>query len=144
MKILFAESNFWTNNEDFTDKYQKTIEDAYIKSKKLLPVIPKEVTFVCQTNDWECIKETGDGGFTRSSRLVLLSFDPSMPYSEKQLLTNVEATVLHELNHSARYETGIMHGKFLENCIMEGLATLYVWSSRWTSLDGLQSRYVAN
>lgn len=125
MKIIYAESDFWDKNKDFTEKYENTIVKTYKKAKKLISFIPEEVTFVCQTNNWECIKETGDGGFTRSSRLLLLSMDPSMPYDEKVFLKNVESTVLHELNHSARYEQGIMHGKFLDNCIMEGLATVF-------------------
>jgi uncharacterized protein YjaZ len=125
MKIVFAESEFWDKNKKFIDKYTKTIEQAYKKSKKLLPDIPDQLTFVLQTNDWECIPEFGHGGNIHSSRLILLSLDPEMPYSEEQLLLNTEATVVHELNHSARYELGIQHKKFIEACILEGIACVF-------------------
>lgn len=125
MKIVYAESAFWGANEEFQKAYESVIRTGFTKAKEKLINIPENVTFVCQANDWETIPETGEGAYTRNSRLILLSINPSMPFSKEEVLVNVEAAVLHELNHAARFELGIWHHTLLESCIMEGLATVF-------------------
>jgi uncharacterized protein YjaZ len=125
MKILLAESDFWDSNKEFTAQYKTEIKKAFLDAQKHLDGLPKQLTFVCQANGWECIAETGDSGFTRSSRLILLSLDPGLPYGEAKLLKNIRSTVFHELNHAVRYEANIWHHMVLDNAIMEGLATVF-------------------
>lgn len=93
--------------------------------RKLLPQIPSDVTFVVQTAAYECIPETGDGGYTKNSRLIILSLDPGLPYGEEKVLASTRCTLFHELHHAARFEAGIFHPTFLDSCIMEGLATVF-------------------
>ena len=125
MKILFAESDFWKGHQDLKKKYEKSITNAYVEVGKLFQVLPKDLTFLVQVSVWECIPETGEGGYTKNSRLIILSLDPGLPYGEEYLLKTLKSTVFHELNHAVRYESSLWHKDFTDSCIMEGLATVF-------------------
>lgn len=125
MKVLFADSKFWESNLEFKKSYETIIKKSYKNAKKLLPSLESDLTFVCQTNSWECIPETGEGANTRSSKLILLSINPELPIGIDILLENSESAILHECNHAARFALNIGHASFLESSIMEGLATVF-------------------
>lgn len=125
MTILFAESDFWTDNLEFRERYARVIRQAYADAKKLLPAIPDDVTFVNQVAPWEVMEEYGQGAYTRNSRLILISIDDSMPYGEDKLLEYTRQSAFHELSHAARYEKGQYHQSLLETAVLEGLATVF-------------------
>lgn len=122
---MYTETDFWDNRQSLKKRYEAKVTRAYEAVKKLLPDVPGNVSFVVQTEALDTIPETGEGGWIKHSRLVLLSIDPGLPYGEEALLTNTRHTVFHELNHAARYENGIYHKSFIDSCIMEGLATVF-------------------
>jgi uncharacterized protein YjaZ len=125
MKVLFTESKFWDKRKDFQARYEGKVLRAAGAAKKLLNNVPENTTFVVQIFALDCMPETGDGGYTKNSRLVILSIDPGLPYGEEKLLTQVRETVFHELSHAARFEKGIWHTAFLDRCVLEGLATVF-------------------
>lgn len=125
MTILFAESPFWLKHLDFREKYARCIRESYEAARGLLPVIPEELTFVNQVAPWECMEEYGQGAYTKNSRLILIAIDDSLPYGEEKLLQSTHETVFHELSHAARFEIGRYHSKFLDSCVLEGLATAF-------------------
>jgi uncharacterized protein YjaZ len=125
MTILFAESDFWIDNLEFREKYARIIRESYAAAKKLLPIIPDNVTFVNQVAPWECMEEYGQGAYTRNSRLIFIFIDDSLPYGEDALLEYTRQTVFHELSHAARFEKGLFHPTLLESAILEGLATVF-------------------
>ena len=125
MKVLYTETDFWGSRQSFKKRYEAKVTRAYEPVKKLFPDVPGNINFVVQTEAFDTIPETGDGGWLKHSRLVILSIDPGLPYGEEALLTNVRHTVFHELNHSARYENEIYHVSFIDKCILEGLATVF-------------------
>jgi uncharacterized protein YjaZ len=126
MKVVFTESAERAKvGQNFLADYKKVVSQAFTEVQKIFPIIVDEVTFVVQAAPWECIPETGEGGFTRNSQLVILSFDPAFPYGEAQLLKTLRHTVYHELSHVARYSIPLWHKNILEAALMEGLATVF-------------------
>jgi uncharacterized protein YjaZ len=125
MKLLFAETDFWKNRLALQETYTRAVRTTFKDVRKRLPQILPTINFVVQASAHESIPEYGTGGFIRNSKLILLFFDPSLPYGEQALLQNTREAVFHELNHAARYAIPIWHHTFLDNCVMEGLATVF-------------------
>jgi hypothetical protein len=125
MKVLFADTDFWNDKADLKKKYEAEVTKAFNTAHKLLPVVSEKLSFVVQDNPRACIPETGDGARTYNAILVILSFDPALPYGEKDLLEHIKASVFHEMNHAARFSKPIWHKNLLEWCLMEGLATVF-------------------
>ena len=125
MKVVYAESSFWKIKQEFQQRYEAKVVRAYEAVQKILDNLPDNITFVVQTDSIDAIPETGEGGYTKNSRLIILSIDSGLPYGEDEVIERVRGTVFHELNHAARYESGLWHKTFLDSCIMEGLATVF-------------------
>lgn len=125
MKILFADTDFWDNKPELKKRYEDIATKAYKDAHKLLPIINNKLSFVVQDNPKACIPEVGSGAYTYNSILVILSFDPSLPYGEKGLLDSLRPAVFHEMNHAARFTKPIWHKNLMEWCLMEGLATVF-------------------
>lgn len=126
MKVLFADNSFWTASQSsFKRAYKQTVNTAYAEARKYLPWISQVVTFVVQPNIYGSIPETGEGGTTLNAELIILKFDPALPYGRRDLLRHVRATMFHELNHAARFQLSIWHRGLLEHSVFEGLATVF-------------------
>ncbi len=126
MKVHFAESDLWGDlSDNFIKKYEAEVVSAFNDVAGLLENLSEHVNFFITPAPWNTINETGDGGFTRDSRLVIISLDPDTAQGAGSLLKHARSTVFHELNHCARFESGIWHATFIDNCIMEGLATVF-------------------
>lgn len=126
MKILYADSTFWTSETDnFKQELKQVVTKAHKKVKPLLPFLSEEITIVVQPNKYEVIPETGENGFTRNFGLILLFFDPDRLNQKEALLNNIYGLVLHELNHAARYAVTDYEPGFLANCVVEGVAVVF-------------------
>jgi uncharacterized protein YjaZ len=125
MKIIFADSQY-SIDKDFQQKYIAEVEKAYKQVAKLLPFGSKHLNFFIQPREYALIKETQDNGHAHNSEFLELAFNPTLDQKGlKVILDDIKATVFHEMNHAARYNLGIFHTKFLDSCIMEGLATVF-------------------
>jgi hypothetical protein len=71
MLVLFAESKFWDKRPEFKARYEAKVMRAAAAAGRLLPHVPKEVTFVVQAfgTNWDVIPEYGWGGYTKHSQL---------------------------------------------------------------------------
>jgi len=125
MKIVYTEDKFWAEHSQFVARLEAKISRAFKKAKRILETLPDDVTIVLQANEYDTIPETGDGGWAKNSRLILLTIDPGLPFGEEKILQGISNTVLHELNHAARFETGIFHTEFIDMAIFEGIATVF-------------------
>lgn len=141
MKVLLADSPFWKERGgDFQTRYVKEVKSAYAKATKLLPFGSKYLTFVVQPREYGLIKETHDAGHAHNSGLIELAFSPKFAIKNpKQILGQVAPTVLHEMNHAARFNIPIWHKSFLDLCVLEGLAT--VFARDYADDDALWGRY---
>jgi len=125
MKIHFADSSYQVS-ADFKQKYIAEIKSAYEEVSKLLPFGSKHINFFIQPREYGLIKETQDNGHAHNSEFLEFAFNPTVDEKGlKVILDDIKATVFHEMNHAARYNIPIFHTKFLDNCIMEGLATVF-------------------
>lgn len=125
MKIHFADSSYQIA-DDFKRRYVAEIKHAYEQASKLLPFGSRHINFFVQPREYNLIPETQDNAHTYNSEFIELAFNPLA--GEKGLaviLDGVRASVFHEMNHAARFNIPIFHSSFLENCIMEGLATVF-------------------
>lgn len=134
MKIHFADSPYKVS-ADFKQKYIAEIENAHREVSKLLPFGSKHINFFVQPRTYDLIAETEDTGYTVNSEFVTLAFNPNTDKS----LEHIKGTVFHEMNHAARYNNGIWHNGFIDNCIMEGLAT--VFAREYANYDALWGQY---
>ena len=126
MKIFFAESEWWEPfSEEFQEKFEKVITEAHAEASKLLQHVPEHTNYFVQLAPWSTIPEKGMGARTESSRLIIFSLDQGLPHGEESLMQCARETVFHELNHSSRFEAGFIHGRFIDGCVMEGLATRF-------------------
>lgn len=125
MKIHFADSSYKID-PDFKEKYVAEIEKAYQQVSKLLPFGSSHINFFVQPREYGLIVETQDNGHTHNSEFLELAFNPTVDTKGlKVILDDVKATIFHEMNHAARYNIPIFHVNFLDNCILEGLATVF-------------------
>lgn len=125
MKIHFADSSYKVS-ADFKQKYIAEIEKAHKEVSELLPFGSKHINFFVQPREYGLIKETQDNGHAHNSEFLEFAFNPTVDEKGlKTILDDIKATVFHEMNHAARYNIPIFHVKFLDNCIMEGLATVF-------------------
>lgn len=126
MKIHLADSKDWERiGEKFTKRYKAEVRRAYKDASKLLPFGSKQLNFFVQPNSYGVIPETGSGGKTINSELVMLVFDPKLALGEEVILKSTRATVFHEMNHAARWHKSIWHTSALDMCLFEGLATVF-------------------
>jgi uncharacterized protein YjaZ len=127
MKVLLADSPFWKDlGEDFQEEYVEAVETAYEKAAKLLPFGSKHVTFVVQPREYGLIDVTHDSGRTANAGLIELAFDPKFAAKQpQQILRQTDYTVFHEMNHAVRFNVRVWHESFLDNCVFEGLATVF-------------------
>lgn len=139
MKILFADSEY-TIDATFKRKYIAEIKTAHAEVLKLLPFASKHVSYIVHPRTWS-LMDTGDSAHTYNAELIELAFDPTFTKASKQvILDDVRFSVFHEMNHAARYNLdGIWHAKFLDSCIMEGLAT--VFTREYTKEDAAWAKY---
>ncbi len=127
MKIHFADSEY-TNTlpPGFRYKYTQEIKKAYREASKLLPFGSKHINFFVQPRTFALIESTGDNARTYNSEFIELAFDPNRGKKGLEvILSGVRPAVFHEINHAARFNIPIWHHKFLDNCLMEGLATVF-------------------
>ena len=125
MKIHFAESAYKID-PGFKKKYIAEIETAHKEVSKLLPFGSKHINFFVQPREYSLIPETQDNGRAYNSEFVELAFNPTLDDKGlKIILGNIKATIFHEMNHAARFNIPIFHVKFLDHCILEGLATVF-------------------
>ncbi len=125
MKIHFADSQY-TIPKNFKQKYLHEIKAAHKEVMKLLPFGSKHINFIVQPRTWGLIENTGGNARTYNSEIIELAFDPTFKQaSHKAILQDARHSVYHEMNHAARYNINIWHKTFLDNCIMEGLATVF-------------------
>jgi uncharacterized protein YjaZ len=127
MKIHFAESKYWEKlPANFRPKYTREIKRAFEEVSKLLPFGSKHVNFFVQPRTYGLIEETGDNARTLNSEFIELAFDPTRDTKGlKVILSGVRPAVYHEMNHAARFNIPIFHKTFLDNCVLEGLATVF-------------------
>lgn len=126
MKIHMADSQYWEEiGKDFADSYKAEVKRAYRDASKLMPFGSKRLNFFVQPNPYGVIPETGSGGQTINSEVIMLVFDPKLGLGEETILKNARATAFHEMNHAARWHKSIWHTTTLDMCIFEGLATVF-------------------
>ncbi len=128
MKIHLAESDFWQQlGDDFRKRYVAELGRSYRQAAKLLPFGAPHVNFFVQPRTYGLIADTHDDGHTYNSEFITIAFDPDYfgKQSPEVLGQHISGTVFHEINHAARLQLGIWHETFLDNCIMEGLATVF-------------------
>ena len=126
MNIVFCKSEWWDNfSATFQTEYRDAIVEAHKEAAVHLHKLPPYVNYIVDLAPWFCIKETGSGAMTRTSRQILISLDQDLPYGEEALIKDARATIFHELNHANRYEAGLLSNTFLDGCVMEGLATVF-------------------
>jgi hypothetical protein len=125
MKIHFADSPYQLP-ADFKVAYIDEVKKAYKQAAKLLPFGSKHLNIFVQPRTFALIKETGDNAHTYNAEFIELAFDPTREAKGlKIILDGVRAGVFHEMNHAARFNIPIWHKTFLDNCLMEGLATVF-------------------
>ena len=127
MKIHVADSQYTADlPATFITDYKAAVKTAFSDASKLLPFGSKRLNFFVQPRIYGLIKETGDNGHTHNAEFIELAFDPTGgAKSMKVILGGVRSMVFHEMNHAARFNIPIWHYKFLDNCILEGLATAF-------------------
>lgn len=107
-------------------QYKKEIEKAYKEVSKLLPFGSTHINFFVQPRFYGLIKHTGDSARTYNSEFIELAFDPTKDKKGLQIIMDgVRPSVYHEMNHAARFNIPIWHKTFIENCVLEGLATVF-------------------
>lgn len=121
MKIHFADSEY-DLSPDFKQRYKTVVEQSFKEVSELLPFGSPHLNFFIQPRHWGVIDATGDLGSTHNSEFVELAFDPDR---SDEILKQLRPTVYHEMNHAARFNIPIHHVSFLDNCIKEGLATVF-------------------
>jgi uncharacterized protein YjaZ len=125
MKIFFADSAYDVPAA-FKNEYQSEVKAAYTAVTELLPFGSKHINFIIQPREYNLIAETNDNGHTHNSELIELAFNPKVDTkASKIILDDVKATIYHEMNHAARFNIPIFHRSFLDNCILDGLATVF-------------------
>lgn len=126
MKILITESPHWEElGKDFQAEYEAELDRSLAEGSKLLPFGPKYLSVLVQPRTYDNIEETGDSGYTVNGELIMLSFDPTLPYGREGVLRQIKPTLFHEMNHAARYYLGIWHKTMIDSCLMEGLGTVF-------------------
>jgi uncharacterized protein YjaZ len=126
MKIHFADSDYWDGvGSEFKAEYKSIVTKAYKEGSKLLPFGSKRVNFFVEPSPYSYIEETGGSGWTLNSEFIRLTFDPGFKVGKNAVLKNTYSTVLHEMNHAARYNKNIWHKSAIDMCIIEGLATVF-------------------
>ncbi len=127
MKIHFADSKYGTAlPTGFKQRYGREIKKAYKQVAKLLPFGSPHINFFVQPRTYVLIEETGDNARTLNSEFIELAFDPTRDKKGLEvILAGVRHAVFHEMHHAARYNIPLMHKTFLDNCILEGLATVF-------------------
>lgn len=127
MKIHLADSIYWEElGDDFQQQLAKTLKNAYREATKLMPFGSSHLNVFVQPREHTLIDETHDFGCMYNSEYIEFAFSPS--YAKKHpndILTQARRTMLHEMNHAARYNIPIWHNNFLDSCILEGLATVF-------------------
>lgn len=125
MKIHYADSSYKLN-ADFKKLYIAEVRKVYTQVSKLLQFGSRYLNFFVQAREYGLIPETQDNGRAHNSEFIELAFNPTVDDKGlKVILDNIKPTVFHEMNHAARYNLSIFHVTFLDNCIMEGLATVF-------------------
>lgn len=141
MKIHFADSKYQLP-ADFKEAYIDAIKKAYKEADKLLPFGSKHINFFVQPRTFWLIEETGDNAHTHNSEFIELAFDPTRDKKGLEVIVyGVRLSVFHEMNHAARFNIPIWHKTFLDNCLMEGLAT--VFARDYAGETGSWSKYPA-
>ena len=127
MKIHIAESKYWrTLPATFLPEYKAEIKKAYQEVTKLLPFGSRRINFFVQPRTYGLIEATGDSARTHNSEFIELAFDPTRKGKDLDvIMSGVQLGVFHEMNHAARWHKLIDHKTFLDNCVMEGLATAF-------------------
>jgi hypothetical protein len=127
VKIHWAESKYDVQlAADFKRKYVREVRTAFKEVSKLLPFGSQRINFFIQPRIYGLIEETGDSAHTYNSEFIELAFDPTKDRQGLEvILSGVRPGVFHEMNHAARFNIPIYHKTFLDNCVMEGLATVF-------------------
>jgi len=141
VKIHFAESKYGPKlPANFKERYKQEVEKAYEEVTKLLPFGSKHINFFVQPRTYGLIKETGDHARTHNSEFIEMAFDPTTDKRGLEvIISGIRPAVYHEMNHAARFNIPIYHNKFIEVCIMEGLAT--VFAREYTGEKALWGQY---
>jgi len=146
MKIVALDSGQWdeaAKNNLSKAEVVKIVKDSSAKAAELLPTLSQHTNIVVRQNRNNCLKETGDHGFAYDSELLIVQFDPRLPYGKETFIKNFSNTVLHECNHAARY-AWLFSQRVFEPTIMyagihEGLATAF--ERDYGSADPLYGEY---
>jgi len=128
MKIHLADSEYWdVLGKDFQKLYIHELEVAYKEVAVLLPFGSPYLNFFVQPREYDLIDKTHDAGRTYNSEFIEMAFDPKYyaKQSNEVVRNHIRVTVYHEMNHAARFNLGIWHASFLDDCILEGLATVF-------------------
>jgi len=81
-----------------------------------------DVSIVIYRDPMGVIPETGVGGFSPSAHVATIAVDPANPFFGGRMVTEVPATIVHELHHCSRW-AGPGYGRtLLEALVSEGLA----------------------
>ena len=126
MKVLKLDSKFWVDlpPQVTADEILETIKKAAKEASKLLKISPK-LTIIVKPNLPHIIDATGTGASTYDAELLDITFDPKRA-SEKNFLSDIYASVYHELNHAARFnDEKLKHDKSIDWIIAEGVATAF-------------------
>lgn len=125
MKVHFAESSYQIA-DDFKRRYVAEVRRAYRDVSKLLSFGSRHINFFVQPREFNLIPETQDNAHTHNSEFIELAFNPRADAKGlRVILDGVRASVFHEMNHAARFNIPIFHPRFIDHCIMEGLATVF-------------------
>jgi uncharacterized protein YjaZ len=144
MKIHFAESKYDRKlSPEYVKLYKKEIEKAYKEVTKLLPFGSRRINFFVQPRTFYLIEPTGDNARTMNKEFIELAFDPTRDKKAlKVILDGVKHSVYHEMSHAARFNISIWHKTFLDNCVLEGLAT--VFTRDYANEDARWAKYPKN
>lgn len=128
MKVHILDSDDWKTAAKHAITHEnvtKTIQDGLDRLMELLPVVSKKLNVVVSFNPWGVIPEYGVGGHTHTSEFIEIKLDPKVPYGAEKMLQSIYATVLHEGNHAARWNTVKYDDRFIASLPFEGLATVF-------------------
>lgn len=116
---------FITANSDISpalkDHIQTTLQKHSGEALNVLG-ITKRVTISVYPNPSWTLPETGVGGYTPSGDWIQISLDPAR---ENDVMSNLPATLYHECNHIARWQSVGYGNSLLERMVSEGLACVF-------------------
>lgn len=128
MNIILLDSSDWERAEAngvSREEIRECITNATEEVAKILE-LPEHLNITIRPQEgMNIIPETGEGGYTVDTELVLLTFDADVPYGKELLMKSLRERVFHELNHVYRWMDLKIDRHMLNSVVFEGLATAF-------------------